>query len=560
MINEDNFGFNFNIYRELNKDLKHLNNNDLFFHWYNNKENDRIYSVKSFFVKYPHLNGKVEMNEETIIRWMTCDIYKENGSEYVGRREVYNINEVLIDLDEKNKIPKNKLKSGISLIIRAKNEELNIKDCIESVVDLVDEIVFVDNNSTDKTYKFVSNYCKLYSKIKLYKYNINVSKVGNEHANAIKNKNPNTLGNFYNWSLSKSTYNNVFKWDSDFLCIKNNFQSLVNLYKLRNNNDKFAIWFTGITLFENNGIYYFNPNSYYNEYRIFSYKNNFSWYDGDVCEYTDPYLNSCSNDKKYRFEFPLFYEIKRTSIDEFQERSSMIDIRDINDNTILNNLKNNKSNNLIKIDNSLIYNPLNILIYTPSLTFGGGNQFVINMYKFYKSIGFNVKIIPRNKNIDYNKFNSILHDDIVDMNVFNYKYIKKLNINFIIFNSDIPFNEKEIIDISNLTKIIFVTHSDVAYSNFFVKQYNQYFYKIITVNNYTIDKLSKKLNINNNKFIKLINYSDNILDKYSDNLLNKKINKGERLFKKNKFGVISRFSHDKNMPMLIISLILIFRK
>jgi glycosyltransferase involved in cell wall biosynthesis len=467
MINDENYGFNLNIYRELNRDLKHLDDNNLFYHWYYNKNNqNRIYSIKSFFIEYPQLKDKIEMNENSIIDWMTKDIYNNNGDKYVGRIEVNNIYEVLIDLNDKNKIPKNKLKSGISLIIRAKNEELNIKDCIESVVDLVDEIIFVDNNSTDNTYELVKDYSLKYDNIKLYKYNINVSRVGNEHSNAIKNKNPNTLGNFYNWSLSKSTYSNVFKWDADFLCIRNNFNSLVNMYKLKKNNDKFAIWFTGITLFENNGIYYFNSNSYYNEYRIFSYKNNFSWYDGDICEYTDPYLNSCSLDKKYRFEFPLFYEIKRTSIDEFQERSSMIDIRDINDNEILNNLKNKKIKNLIHINNNIIYNPLNIYIYTPSLTYGGGNQFIINIYKFYKSIGFNVKIVPlKTENIDYSKFISILHNDIISIDIFN-RIISNSNNNaindYIIFNSDIPFNENELKIIYNKRKIIFGSHSDVA--------------------------------------------------------------------------------------------------
>jgi glycosyltransferase involved in cell wall biosynthesis len=565
MLNDDNIDFNLNIYRELNRDLKYLNDIDLFLYWYREKncnvgnlmkENkDRIYSIKTFFIKYPQLKDKIEMNEKSIIDWMTKDIYNSNGDKYVGRREVNNIYEVLIDLDEKNKIPKNKLKSGISLIIRAKNEELNIKDCIESVVDLVDEIIFVDNNSTDNTYKIVNNYTKTYNNIKLYKYNIHVSKVGHEHSEAIKNKNPNTLGNFYNWALSKSTYSNIFKWDADFICIKNNFKSLVNLYNLKNKNDKFAIWFTGITLFENGGSYYFNPNSYYNEYRIFSYRNNFSWYDGDICEYTDPYLNSCPLNKKYIFEYPLFYEIKRTSIDEFKERSSMIDTRDINDNKILNNLKNNKSNNLIKFSDQLIYNPLNIYIYTPSLTYGGGNQFIINIYKFYKYLGFNIKIIPGKNEIDIKKFNSILDNDIININIFKDLFFSKksedkFNIDYIIFNSDIPFNEYDIKNMYKLIKIIFVTHSDVAYSNYFVEKYNEYFYKIITVNNYTIDKLSNKLNIDSKKFIKLINYIDN----------SEFITKKKTFDKKNIFGVISRFSEDKNMPMLIISLVMVFRK
>lgn len=549
-INEDNIGINLNIYRNLNKDIKNLTDYDLFFHWFNKgKFQNRIYSIKTFFIKYPDLINILENNEESIIYWMNIGIYKNNQNEYIGRSEVNDIYEVLIDLD--NMTEKNKLKNGISLIIRAKNEELNIKDCIESVVDLVDEIIFVDNNSTDSTYSIVKKYKEKYNNIKLYKYNINVSKVGKEHKDAINNKDPNTLGNFYNWCLSKSNYNNVFKWDADFICIRNNFIQLVNYYKLKNRTDKYAIWFTGLTLFENNFKYYLNYNSYYNEFRIFSYKNNFCWYDGNICEYVDPYINSCISEKKYYYSFPIFFELKRTSIDEFQERSNMIDSRDINDFNILNNLKNNSYNNLLPLPDDSIYKPKNIIIYTPSLSFGGGNQFIIQIYKFYKSIGNNIVIIPLTKNnYDNKKFNEILEIDIIDYDLFNVNFIQQFNPDFIIMNSDIPFNLEKIEFISTITKIYFVTHSDVAYSNFFIQKYSDFLYKIITVNNYTINKLSYLLNINNDKFIHLLNYT-HLFDNFNIDK-NKIINK--------KFGVISRFSEDKNIPMLIISLKNIFNK
>jgi glycosyltransferase involved in cell wall biosynthesis len=174
---------------------------------------------------------------------------------------------------------------GISLVIRAKNEELNVKFCIESVIDLVDEIIFVDNGSTDNTYNAVKEYTKKYNNIKLYKYNIAVSRAGVAHKEALQNGNPNTLGLFYNWCLSKCTRYNVFKWDADFLCIRNNFIDLVNKYNVRKREDKFAIWFTGLTLFENNNNYYVNYNSFYDEFRIYSYKNGFKWSDGEICEY-----------------------------------------------------------------------------------------------------------------------------------------------------------------------------------------------------------------------------------------------------------------------------------
>jgi glycosyltransferase involved in cell wall biosynthesis len=286
----------------------------------------------------------------------------------------------------------------------------------------------------------------------------------------------------------------------------------------------------------------------YNEYRIFSYKNNFKWYNGYTCEYTDPYLETCLIHKKYKYKYPLFYEIKRTSIDEFKERSSMIDIRDINDYNIINNLKKNINLNLINLNKNLINININIIIYTPSLSFGGGNQFIINIYKILKSIGINVFIIPlKIEKIGKEKYNDIMNEDIYNINDFNIEFIKKYMPQYIIFNSDIQFNLNDIITISQISKIFFITHSDVAYSNFFVEKYNQYFNKIITVNKYTQNKLSNLLNINTSLFLKLINFTK----------IDINISKNNR--KKN-FGIISRFSEDKNIPMFIYSLIEIYKK
>jgi hypothetical protein len=383
----------------------------------------------------------------------------------------------------------------------------------------------------------MKEYHKKYKNvIKLYQYNINVSKVGIEHKNAIDNNNKNTLGTFYNWCLSKATRYNVFKWDADFICIRNNFIQLINKYNLKNRDDKFAIWFTGKTLFEDNNEYYLNNNSFYNEYRIFSYKNNFCWYDGNTCEYTDPYIESCHPNNKYKFEQPLFYEIKRTSLDEFKERSSLIDNRDIADFEILNSLKKDKNNNddleLIKINKNIINSNKKIIIYTPSLSLGGGNQFIINIYQIYKLFGFHITVVPQtNNNMNTKKNNYIIDEDICSINKFNIDFINKINPDFIFFNSDIPFQTNDIIQLNKISKIIFITHSDVAYSNCLIEKYNHFFYKIITVNNYTIQKLKCFLNIESKKCIKVINYSE--IDKNND-IMNQRVNK--KMFK---FGIIS---------------------
>ncbi len=49
-------------------------------------------------------------------------------------------------------------KSTISVVISAYNEEKKIKNCLESVHKFADEIIFVDNNSTDKTTEIAKKY------------------------------------------------------------------------------------------------------------------------------------------------------------------------------------------------------------------------------------------------------------------------------------------------------------------------------------------------------------------------------------------------------------------
>ncbi|MCX5782802.1 MAG: glycosyltransferase family 2 protein [Elusimicrobia bacterium] len=54
----------------------------------------------------------------------------------------------------------------ISVVIVTKNEELNIKRCIDSLVDWVDEILVLDSKSEDKTRDIIKNYNS--KKIKLH--------------------------------------------------------------------------------------------------------------------------------------------------------------------------------------------------------------------------------------------------------------------------------------------------------------------------------------------------------------------------------------------------------
>lgn len=49
----------------------------------------------------------------------------------------------------------------ISLCMIVKNEESRLRRCLDSVADLVDEIVIVDTGSTDKTRDIALEYTKM---------------------------------------------------------------------------------------------------------------------------------------------------------------------------------------------------------------------------------------------------------------------------------------------------------------------------------------------------------------------------------------------------------------
>jgi glycosyltransferase involved in cell wall biosynthesis len=57
-----------------------------------------------------------------------------------------------------------KINVKLSAAIITFNEEANIKDCIDSLIDIVDEVVVVDSYSTDKT----KEICSSYSKVKFF--------------------------------------------------------------------------------------------------------------------------------------------------------------------------------------------------------------------------------------------------------------------------------------------------------------------------------------------------------------------------------------------------------
>ena len=468
--------------------------------------------------KINDLNNEIDCIQ--FIKQDICSLYPNT----VGRKNAFLIEEVLLDLKSNKPI----LQNGLSLLIRAKNEEENIIACIESVVDLVDEIIFVNNNSSDQTLSIIEKLSLQYNHIKVYNYFIDVPRAGKDHQEAVKSNNKNTLGTYYNWCLSKSTMKHVIKWDADFICIRNNFQQMIRDYKIKEKKNNYSLWFTGSTLFIHNDVHFLKLNSYYNEFRLFSNEYGFQWYDGEFCEYVEPFTQKCKD--KIHVSYPLFFEMKRTKIDEFDSRSSLIDQRDKDDFELLSQMKKSEfGNNLFPFPS---YLSKKILIVTPSLSAGGSNIFIRELYQFFKQFGCITHVyadaIDRSSQL------------FLTIDSFDMKTSIEENYDYYFLNGYIP----NLFSWIN-KKLIFITHSDVAFSNSVIGKYHTSFYQILTVNEITKSKLIHFYKINPLKIKKIINYKKPLEIKVENK-------------KNNIFGVITRFSSDKNIVMLLFALKTIF--
>ena len=497
-------------------------NNDLhFFNYLNNinkviQSNVKIYSDNSKIRKYLIDNNIIPKNI--------------NNKKYIGDKEVNDINKVNLDyLDKKEHLIK-----GVSLLIRVKNEINNIKLCIESSINIPDEIIVIDNGSTDGTYEELKKLELIYSTLYVYRYNIVIPRVGDENYNSLKNNDKNSISTFYNWGMSKVRTYNVMKWDADFVCIQRNLIKLINDYNLHNRNDKFSLWFTGITCFYGK-IY--NLNSYYDEFRVYSRLNGAKWENANRCESIRKYIMSCNKlyingygnntyklNESYSIKkhfIPIFIEQK--DYDDYKPKENIIDKRDTNDNIIIE--KYNYLHNSINYLQPNYINNVKVVIVIPSFSIGGGNYFGEILYKLFDDIGISVKIAVWTKKNNFHKI--IKNNDIILYNELN-------NNEFTHLIATVPIDI--ILKNKNCKKFI-LTHSDVSYVNDFILNNNSYY--PLFLNEITKRKFNER-NINGSI---LYNYLEN------SSVVNNKA------FDKNNIKMLycNRISPDKNLLMLIAS-------
>lgn len=370
--------FNPTVYRNLYGDLKNLSNSELEIHWIvHGKKEGRNYKDNTKAIDVGTANNFIQTNK-------------------IGLSEVVDIKDVINDTNFG--YSNTNLKPGTAVVLRVKNEYNTIYHCIKTIVDIIDQIVVVDNGSTDGTLQLLRDLEKEHSNVFLYEYKITIPKVGKEQEKHVNSRSINTIATYYNWCLSKVNRYTVIKWDGDFMCIRNNLIDMIKNYNLSTRNDKFAIWFTGITNFYGK---IFNLNSFYDEFRVYSRLHKVRWTDHTTWETVVDYIKSCDklyiyglsqcvtvysyNNFKHTNTIPIFIELK--DYDDYKTSDVASDGRDYKDNMIINKYKSLHTQTDYYLSNTI--NTIKFGLVKNIFE----SKIIDQIYNHLKYLGLNVKIV-----------------------------------------------------------------------------------------------------------------------------------------------------------------------
>ena len=106
---------------------------------------------------------------------------------------------------------------GVSAMLRARNESTKIVTCLASILRMFDEIVFIDNASSDDTCNRVIQFKNEHDHkdiIRITEYPHRIARCGDEHWGTPEDS-VHSLVYYYNWCLAQCRSAYVFKWDAD---------------------------------------------------------------------------------------------------------------------------------------------------------------------------------------------------------------------------------------------------------------------------------------------------------------------------------------------------------
>jgi len=217
----------------------------------------------------------------------------------------------------------------ISGIMRVKNEVEFLQKAIDSVIDLVDELIIVDNDSVDGSGDVIEDVSRRFpAKVKSYRYPHKIARYGEETlqlaATKDGKKSPSYLPNFYNWSTALCNHPYVLKWDGDTIAT----DALAPALERFRQSMTQILCHTGINLHPDRTSYIAGRPLEDTEPRLF-YKR-FSTYNSykGYCEtFKSPYLYHYPSFFETDPE-PLYFHMKFCKADRFSNMSNDLQMRE----------------------------------------------------------------------------------------------------------------------------------------------------------------------------------------------------------------------------------------
>lgn len=208
---------------------------------------------------------------------------------------------------------------GVTAVIRAKNEEDKIGYCLGSIYDVFDQIVIIDNGSTDRTRDVIDAFKRHFDpvdKITVVSYPFVLARNGPEHMNTPPDS-VKSIVYFSNYALSFVRRRCVCKWDADMVLRADEKEAFAAFLKNVGQGTPFRWAFMGQTLYKNKeGEYLTSSEELARETRIFplSYFNRFVKHQSFEVMYSPLYRKI--------YNRVVFYELKFADSDEFSHWST----------------------------------------------------------------------------------------------------------------------------------------------------------------------------------------------------------------------------------------------
>jgi len=195
---------------------------------------------------------------------------------------------------------------GVSGFFRIRNEAEFLPQAIESHLDGVDEMVVVYNRCTDGTDRIVQEYADRFpDKIKAYCYEPEVYPQGSQEYLSLPPDSIHSLVNYYNFALSKTTRQTVFKIDGDDIAMRDKLRFVSERLHQTPLEDRVFLVTVGINLWRIGSNIYINGQDPFPglDHGFFNVTPGVFYQKGEHCEFLGGELN-------IRYAGYLYYHAK----------------------------------------------------------------------------------------------------------------------------------------------------------------------------------------------------------------------------------------------------------